>query len=943
MTDKPEGGQEPKSIEPDESWFFSDTLPRVESVQTHHMTINPELDRPGSNRLKGYDEGAPFFTAGVSGVREGHENAMLLLAKSTNALSETDVERRVARLQEAIDLMELVKDDQNAASIIEMQKGILFGSMAATLMARREGSASQNRKDAIANYQRAMEHFVLQKDQPNVVKTKYNLADAYAAGVISDDRSDGKLALSYLREVIAEAPATGPYPLGRAARLNFASLAERLFAEDSSGASVIEEAIGYSKEVAAAASEGEDLSMWSSAMNTLGALYARRSSGDRRSNLQQAIRHFEEALKGHSNDELSFQRNPAQANLLSIKRVYAREFERERSDDALREYIAHREVKIADLTEQGKLLLAADEKIGLARDLIFSSGGEEQDVERAHGLINDAFVTLSERNAVAEMVDALELLHFAELRLGYNDAAAAHGWLALKTSQRLEEGGVELERVRELSQKLKGLDARTAILFLSSGETALALDTLEYGRARFLRSAMNMRGVESEQQITVGKLRAKVIALDREISKTNNAPREMVERFIEARRELAALQEQFGVPPGSPLETDNDFRRTWRVIERLMQTYSAIVVPIFDGDRCAICVLALEGKELRASTVFSEQDPRPLLQRWRATDWDDAVARKATIEAVTTELWDLFGHSAAGGLVRRKVAFGSRVAIVPQGEFGQLPLALARDPQMEPALCDLFELSFAPSIAALDRAPFEPQPPTLAAIINPTLDLPFTPIEALTGVAIFRPVERGTYLFGTECTKAGVLAALRSGSHWLFSAHGEFDQADARSSGLRLSNDERLELDDLLTLSDLRPPRLVILSACETGVHAVKEAADEFVGLPVGFLQLGAEAVVATLWPVSDASTALFVSAFMTSHVQRGNRPAFALRDAQCWVREATAQQIRDTLVTYMTDEVPPDTAAALQAFDKMLAGIDPSECVFEHPYYWGGFILYGA
>jgi CHAT domain-containing protein len=357
---------------------------------------------------------------------------------------------------------------------------------------------------------------------------------------------------------------------------------------------------------------------------------------------------------------------------------------------------------------------------------------------------------------------------------------------------------------------------------------------------------------------------------------------------------------------------------------------------------CDHC-LALKGEELRASVVFSERDLRPVLERWKAANRSDTEARKATIDAVIPELWDAFGHFAASGLVRREVPFGSRVAIVPQGDFDQLPLALARHPESGVALCDMFELSFAPSIMALDRVPSEPQPTTLAAIINPTEDLPFAPIEALTSRWVFQPDERGTYLFGAECTKPGVLAALRAGSHWLFSAHGEFDQTDARRSGLRLSRGERLALDDLLILSDLQPPRLVILSACETGVHAVQEAADEFVGLPVGFLQLGTGAVLATLWPVSDASTALFVSAFMTSHISRGNRPARALHDAQRWVREATAEEIRDIIATLITDDIPPKTHAVLQAFDQMLAGTDPAVCVFEHPYYWGGFVLYGA
>jgi CHAT domain-containing protein len=749
------------------------------------------------------------------------------------------------------------------------------------------------------------------------------------------------LALTYLREVIDEVSPASAGVLGVVARLNFASLARR-FVDSSGGARLVEEAIHYITEVTAAVTRGKNKALWASAMNTLGALYAERRGGDRRTNLQQAIRFLEQSLEGRPEETSPAERSATMHNLLAVKRLYGQEFEPDRLSKAPGEHLAQREQRIAALTKQGRPLLAADAKVGLARDLILAPERTEADFKRAEGLIDSALETFRERSAVSDMVEALRLLHFVELGLEKIGAAAFYGWQALVLSETLEEGAVELERVREISQSLKGLDARVALLFLSLGETAAALDAMERGRARFLRSALRLDGAASEQRTAIGKSRAKVIGLEREIASRTDAPRETVEAFIEAREELAALERQSS-PSTSPPESENALRRTWNIVDRLMQTYDGIVVPIFDGQRCAIIVLALKDGELRASVAFSERDLAPIIDRWKTANWRDPAARRGTIDAVTSELWEVFGHLAAEGLVRRDVALGSRVAIVPQGELGQLPLALAREPETGAALCDMFELSFAPSIMALDRKPSEPRSPSLAAIINPTQDLPFTAVEALTSREVFRQEEPGAILFGAECTKRAVLAQLRSGSHWLFSAHGDFDPKDARRSGLRLSQGERLTLDDLLTISDLEPPRLVILSACESGVHAVEEAADEFVGLPVGFLQLGAGAVLATLWPVSDVSTALFISAFMTSHVAGHNRPARALQDGQRWLREATARQIRETVAMFGADKVPTETSRALQELDQMLAGIDPAVRVFDHPYYWGGFVLYGS
>lgn len=90
---------------------------------------------------------------------------------------------------------------------------------------------------------------------------------------------------------------------------------------------------------------------------------------------------------------------------------------------------------------------------------------------------------------------------------------------------------------------------------------------------------------------------------------------------------------------------------------------------------------------------------------------------------------------------------------------------------------------------------------------------------------------------------------------------------------MRLS-DAAITLDELLvgdllleTLGDaqafLTAPvdfcgvRLATLSACESGtIDAVRDAADESMGLSTAFVVYGAESVVASLWIVDDFSTA---------------------------------------------------------------------------------------
>jgi CHAT domain-containing protein len=71
---------------------------------------------------------------------------------------------------------------------------------------------------------------------------------------------------------------------------------------------------------------------------------------------------------------------------------------------------------------------------------------------------------------------------------------------------------------------------------------------------------------------------------------------------------------------------------------------------------------------------------------------------------------------------------------------------------------------------------------------------------------------------------------------------------------------------------------LVTLSACETSVRP--DHGDMALALAGAFLCAGAQAVMASLWPVSDVATALLMEGFYAA-VGPGNDYAAALRQAQ--------------------------------------------------------------
>ena len=144
---------------------------------------------------------------------------------------------------------------------------------------------------------------------------------------------------------------------------------------------------------------------------------------------------------------------------------------------------------------------------------------------------------------------------------------------------------------------------------------------------------------------------------------------------------------------------------------------------------------------------------------------------------------------------------------------------------------------------------------SLAAVINPTGDLIFAPIEGALVAAHFEARSR---LPSTRqrppprpCSPG-----LKGKTHWHFATHGTFDLEEARRSALAMKGGVPLSVGTLLETDGLGHPRLVVLSACETGLHDIDRMPEEFIGLPGAFMTIGARAVLGTLWPVDDRAAA---------------------------------------------------------------------------------------
>ena len=118
-------------------------------------------------------------------------------------------------------------------------------------------------------------------------------------------------------------------------------------------------------------------------------------------------------------------------------------------------------------------------------------------------------------------------------------------------------------------------------------------------------------------------------------------------------------------------------------------------------------------------------------------------------------------------------------------------------------------------------------------------------------------------LLGAAATEENLRSRVDTGVDVLHLAtHGFFDASKPLASSIVLSGKERPVMLTAATLFEFPlPAKLVVLSACETGVGRAV-AGDDFLGLPRSFYLGGTLAVLSSLWPVDDASTKAFMETF---------------------------------------------------------------------------------
>jgi tetratricopeptide (TPR) repeat protein len=156
-------------------------------------------------------------------------------------------------------------------------------------------------------------------------------------------------------------------------------------------------------------------------------------------------------------------------------------------------------------------------------------------------------------------------------------------------------------------------------------------------------------------------------------------------------------------------------------------------------------------------------------------------------------------------------------------------------------------------------------------------------------------------LLGQEATRERIRAAIEDGPAVVhFATHVVQPPAPAPPHSFLALSLTAAGRPDMLGQTEISAgwrtdARLVVLSGCASGQGTAREGAG-LEGMTRAWLAAGAQAVLATLWPVRDESASFFAEFYQALRADPARNPAHALRQAQLRALEAGGWRARPSL-----------------------------------------------
>jgi CHAT domain-containing protein/tetratricopeptide (TPR) repeat protein len=781
--------------------------------------------------------------------------------------------------------------------------------------------------EAFDNVEHAIDHMQLalvvrtEKDFPqDWATTLTNLAGALLRRRGGDPEHNRQTAIEYLQKAVRVLGSSAPIRFRIGAQFNLAMALITVRSGDV--AAYRRRALATLEEITAIAPRDQMPVMWANAQAAMGTASFELADGDRASNIAAGIACSERALEIFDRQTYPFQWADTQRNIGAFR--------------IARDDVAQRDLEIG---------------IGHLRDAltVFTLEAQSNEYRRTHLMLGEAHFRHDNYEVAEE---------------SFSEAAAAGALL-------LASAYTEVGRRYEVATT-PDLFASSAFSLIQLGRPADALVRLEQGKTRLLNQAMVLDNLdldilEEAERASLRSLRRQIHELEAEMRLPPDTParrtdRELADTLGRVRGEMTKLVDfiRLGQPDFMPDGLD------LTAVLRLIPVGGAMIAPLFTSKGSAVFVLPHGSVTVTAENIImlegmTDADLHSMLygaDSDRLGGWLGAYSNRetesltwlTTIETTGQVLWDRLAAPIHRQLQALGIEQEAPILLLPQGGLGILPLHAAWRllDGCKRYLLDDWTPSYSPSGFAFEASRSrlskrERYANSVLAVIDPTIDLPFTPAEGDVVLELFPTASRKS-LREHEATADAVIENVPGRSYVHFACHGVYDWRQPMQSRLLLANSERLTLADIVSRLDVSAARLIALSACETGLTDVRSSPDEYVGLPAAFLRRGAPAVVSSLWAVSDFSTMLLMHWFYRSHLRNGLDPASALRAAQRWLRDATNAELVDILAQWQAETHAgrgPALDQALQTFRQQLPS-GANKRPFAHPYHWAAFTMSG-
>lgn len=663
----------------------------------------------------------------------------------------------------------------------------------------------------------------------------------------------------------------------------------------------------------------------------------------------------------------------------AIKRLSLRDVRGDEPRAAIAEYVLRGSAKLhrCQQADRNTHLRRAIANFELCRAL--SEGGRTFiSLAELDLLIGETYLALTvsiERNieearrylcASVEGTDDARTVHLAAKALGISyvrasdwDAAIRFLGLALTSVEAMYEASPGLEEQSDIAANLSGCCQALALSCARSGKPEAAANWLDRGRARglnrlyatppesldrireadgaayddysqALKRYRHLRAVERAARVSAsgGQASREEDEIDRSLAEAQDALSIAAKRVTD----IEGMKNIFVRPPAS------DSRAEVFGTESGTSFVYMNVTP-FGGDVIVVDESGARSEsvpELTSDAVFRASKPYfAAYDAWRAEPSDKGKQRdfELAIDEIGSWLWQNMV-----GAALRLAKGSSKLVLLPFGSLAVLPLQAAwteEEGNRRYAL-DSIPMVFAPTTEAYAQslrlgdqnvrrilAVADPQPVSLRAI-------PETVWEV--SIATTKFDQRRSFM-SQNARREAILEALPWGNVVHLACHARYDFAEPLSSRLVLAFDEPLMLSDMLDTS-FTDTRLVILSACETGLIDLAEP-DEQLGFGAVLLAGGVSAVVGSLWSVADLGSLVLFSRFYDQWLSEGRLPHEALGEAQVWMRDTTNGE--------KADHFGPDRRTWMTPRDQShlhdeLRKLPPAERGHASPFYWAAY-----